>query len=106
MGLLRPIRAPRTRRARSANAQYGDEVNATNSGEEALTGGNGTAEPRGRNEKGQLVVEYIPGDLAMPRCPLDTSLLPPVGALVRSIHTASLGLPDQAETRQSPKRRQ
>ena len=80
-------------------------MNATNSGEEALTGGNGTAEPRGRDEKGRLVVEYIIGDLAMSRGPLDTSLLRRVGALVRSNHTAGLGLPDQAETRLYPKRR-
>ena len=80
-------------------------MNATNSGEEALTGGNGTAEPRGRDEKGRLVVEYIPGDLAMSRGPFDTSLLPRARALVRSIHTASLGLPDQAETRLYPKSR-
>ena len=105
-------------------------MNATNSGEEALTGGNSTAgvvrvedtvrkpwlqttdltvgymrdlrdrgidlpKPRGRDEKGRLVLEYIPGDLAMSRGPLDTSLLRRVGALVRSIHTASLGLPVQ-----------
>lgn len=80
-------------------------MNATNSAEEALTGGNGTAEPRGRDDKGRLVLEYIPGDLAMSPGPLDTSLLPRVGALVRSIHTASLGLPDHAETRLYPKRR-
>jgi hypothetical protein len=50
-------------------------------------------EPRGRDDQGRLVLEYVPGDLAMDRGPLDASLLRRVGALVRTIHDASVGLP-------------
>lgn len=50
-------------------------------------------EPRGRDEEGRIVLEYIPGELAMHRGPLDASLLARIGALVRSIHDASVGLP-------------
>lgn len=50
-------------------------------------------EPHGRDEQGRLVLEYIPGQLAMSRGPLEASLLRRVGALVRSIHDASVGLP-------------
>lgn len=50
-------------------------------------------EPRGRDEQGRLVLDYVPGDLAMDRSPLAASLLRRVGALVRTIHDASVGLP-------------
>ncbi|QGN57392.1 phosphotransferase [Tetrasphaera sp. HKS02] len=50
-------------------------------------------EPRARDELGRLVLEYVPGDLAMDRGPLDVALLRRVGALVRTIHDASAGLP-------------
>ena len=49
-------------------------------------------QPLGRDDQGRLVVDYIPGELAMDRGPLDTSLLHRIGALVRTIHDASLGL--------------
>lgn len=50
-------------------------------------------EPRGRDELGRLVLEYVPGELAMDRGPLDPELLRRVGAVVRTIHEASTGLP-------------
>lgn len=50
-------------------------------------------EPRGRDELGRLVLEYVPGDLAMNRGALDVELLRRVGASVRAIHDASMGLP-------------
>ncbi len=50
-------------------------------------------EPRGRDEQGRLVLEYVPGELAMHRGPLDAPLLHRVGALVRAVHDASVGLP-------------
>lgn len=50
-------------------------------------------EPRGRDDQGRLVLEYVPGALAMDRGPLGASLLRRIGALVRVIHDASVGLP-------------
>ena len=50
-------------------------------------------EPRGRDEQGRLVLDYVPGELAIDRGPLDAVLLRRVGALVRGIHDASAGLP-------------
>lgn len=50
-------------------------------------------EPRGRDDEGRLVLEYVPGELAMDRGPLDATLLRRIGALVRGIHDASDGLP-------------
>lgn len=49
--------------------------------------------PRGRDDEGRLVLDFVPGDLAMDRGPLDASLLQRIGALVRTIHDASGGLP-------------
>lgn len=46
----------------------------------------------GRDDKGRLVLEYIPGGIAMERGPLDVSLVRRVGALVREIHDRSVGL--------------
>ena len=50
-------------------------------------------ETHGRDSEGRLVLEYVPGELAMHREPLGADLLSRVGALVRSIHDASAGLP-------------
>ena len=50
-------------------------------------------EPRGRDAHGRLVLEFVPGDLAIHRVPLGEPLLRRIGALVRSIHDASAGLP-------------
>ena len=49
-------------------------------------------EPRGRDDQGRLVLEYVPGLLAMNHEPLDYALLARTGALLRSIHDASIGL--------------
>jgi len=56
-------------------------------------------EPMGRDDAGRLILEYVPGDLAMDRGPLDVAILRRIGALVRTIHEASLGLavPDDWE---------
>ncbi len=50
-------------------------------------------EPYGQDDVGRLVLDFVPGELAMYREPLDEGLLRRVGALVRSIHEASAGLP-------------
>ncbi len=50
-------------------------------------------EPRGRDDEGRLVLDYVPGELAMDREPLDAPLLRRIGSLVRSIHDASTGIP-------------
>lgn len=50
-------------------------------------------EPRGRDALGRLVLEYVPGELAINRGPLDAPLLRRIGAVVRTIHDASIGLP-------------
>ncbi len=50
-------------------------------------------EPLGRDDAGRLVLEYVPGELAMDREPLDAELLRHVGVLVRAIHQASVGIP-------------
>src|SRR5919112_918267 len=47
----------------------------------------------GRDEQGRLVLDYVPGELAMDRSPLDPVHLHAVGALVRAIHDSSVGLP-------------
>ena len=49
--------------------------------------------PRGRDDEGRLVLDYVPGDLAMDRDRPDEALLRRIGALVRTIHDASVGLP-------------
>lgn len=49
--------------------------------------------PRGRDEQGRLVLDYVPGALAIDRGPLDPDLLGRAGALVRRIHDASADLP-------------
>ncbi len=50
-------------------------------------------EPQGQDDAGRLVLEYVPGELAMDREPLNAELLRHVGVLVRAIHEASVGLP-------------
>lgn len=47
----------------------------------------------GRDERGRLVLDYVPGTLAMDVAPLGTDQVWRVGRLVRSIHDASVGLP-------------
>jgi tRNA A-37 threonylcarbamoyl transferase component Bud32 len=54
-------------------------------------------EPQGQDDAGRLVLEYVPGVLAMDREPLDAELLGRIGALVRAIHEASVGLPVPAD---------
>lgn len=46
----------------------------------------------GRDDEGRLILDFVPGNLAMDHAPLDTELVHAVGALVRSIHDASVGL--------------
>lgn len=46
----------------------------------------------GRDGKGRLVLDYVPGELAMDRGPLTPSLVNRIGALVREIHDQSAGL--------------
>lgn len=55
--------------------------------------------PRGRDEKGRLVLDYVPGNLAMVQAPLDRAAVRRVGALVRTIHdaSASLAVPESWE---------
>jgi Ser/Thr protein kinase RdoA (MazF antagonist) len=50
-------------------------------------------EPRGRDERGRQVLEYVDGPLAQDRMPLDDDELRRVGAMVRDIHDASEGIP-------------
>ncbi|MCW2792079.1 MAG: aminoglycoside phosphotransferase [Nocardioides sp.] len=50
-------------------------------------------EPQGRDDAGRFVLEYVPGTMAIDRDPLDAELLRRIGALVRAIHDASVGLP-------------
>ncbi len=49
-------------------------------------------EPRGRDARGRLVLDYVPGTLAMDVAPLAADTVRAVGALVRSIHEASADL--------------
>ena len=50
-------------------------------------------EPQGRDDAGRLVLEFVPGRMAMDQEPLDHWLLRRIGSLVRSIHDASSDLP-------------
>lgn len=47
----------------------------------------------GRDDEGRLVLDYVPGEVAMHRAPLEPEVVRRVGALVRQIHDASVGLP-------------
>lgn len=49
-------------------------------------------ELRGRDDRGRQVLDFVPGDLAMDRTPLDTTTVRRVGTLIRRIHDASEGL--------------
>jgi len=46
----------------------------------------------GRDDQGRLILEFVPGTLAMDEAPLDVEGVRAAGALVRSIHDASVGL--------------
>jgi len=50
-------------------------------------------EPHGQDKQGRLVLDYVPGLLAIDCEPLGEALLRRIGGLVRSIHDASVGLP-------------
>ena len=54
-------------------------------------------ELHGRDEQGRLIVDYVPGRLALDHAPLDADVIHAVGAVVRSIHDASVGLPTPAD---------
>ncbi|MEQ6896430.1 phosphotransferase [Microbacterium sp. KR10-403] len=49
-------------------------------------------EPRGRDDQGRMVTEYVRGTLAMDSPPLNRDELTRVGAMIRAIHDASVGL--------------
>jgi Ser/Thr protein kinase RdoA (MazF antagonist) len=49
-------------------------------------------EPHGQDDAGRLVLDFVPGQLAMDREPLDAELLRRIGAVVGAIHEASAGL--------------
>lgn len=46
-------------------------------------------EPRGRDDAGRQILEYVPGELAIGRGPMSAGELRRVGAMVRAIHDAS-----------------
>jgi hypothetical protein len=46
-------------------------------------------EPQGRDELGRQILEYVPGDNALVRGPLDLASLQRVGGLIRRIHDVS-----------------
>src|SRR5699024_8284476 len=48
-------------------------------------------EPLGRDDRGRQILEYVPGVIALHSPPLTPADLVRVGALVRSIHEASVG---------------
>lgn len=50
-------------------------------------------ETHGRDGQGRLVLDFIPGKLAMDGAPLDIEVVHAAGAAVRSLHDASVGLP-------------
>lgn len=49
-------------------------------------------EPQGRDDQGRLILDYVPGNLAIYDAPLDIEVIRAAGALVRSIHDASVGV--------------
>lgn len=49
-------------------------------------------EAHGRDDQGRLILEFVPGRLALDEVPLDVDVIRAVGTLVRSIHDASAGL--------------
>lgn len=50
-------------------------------------------EPHGRDSKGRLILDFVPGRLAMDEAPLAVEVVHAAGAAVRTIHDASVGLP-------------
>jgi hypothetical protein len=48
--------------------------------------------PHGRDDQGRLILDFIPGVLAMDSAPLDVEVIAAVGALMRAIHDASVDL--------------
>lgn len=54
-------------------------------------------EPHGRDDQGRLILDFVPGNLAMNDAPLDIEVIHAAGAVVRSIHDASVGLPVPAD---------
>lgn len=50
----------------------------------------------GRDDHGRLILEFVPGDLAINEAPLNAEVVHAAGAMVRSIHdaSASLEIPD------------
>lgn len=46
----------------------------------------------GQDDQGRLILDFIPGTMAIDVAPLDLGLVGRVGALVRAIHEASVGL--------------
>jgi tRNA A-37 threonylcarbamoyl transferase component Bud32 len=49
-------------------------------------------ESHGRDDQGRLILDFVPGTLALHSAPLDVGVIRAVGGLVRSIHDASGGL--------------
>lgn len=47
----------------------------------------------GRDQHGRLILDYVPGVMAIDRAPLGLDLVRRLGGLVRAIHDASSGLP-------------
>ena len=54
-------------------------------------------EPRGRDEQGRQVVEFVPGTPAIERMPLDADELRRVGSMIREIHDASAPYAPEAD---------
>lgn len=54
-------------------------------------------EPQGRDDQGRLILDFVPGRLAMHDAPLQIDVVQAAGAVVRSIHDASAGLPLAAD---------
>ncbi|MGZ4437698.1 MAG: phosphotransferase [Nocardioidaceae bacterium] len=49
-------------------------------------------EPHGLDDQGRLILDFVPGKLAMHDAPLDVEVIRAAGTLVRAIHDASAGL--------------
>lgn len=49
-------------------------------------------EAHGRDERGRLILDFVPGHAAMDDVPLGVEVIRAAGVLVRSIHEASVGL--------------
>lgn len=53
--------------------------------------------PRGRDEAGRLILDYIPGQMAIDLAPLPLATVERVGTLVRTLHDAAADLPVPAD---------